>query len=131
MAPSNMKAIKIVEAGKAEIQEVPLPKLRDDYVLVKVEAVALNPTDWKHIHYLPTAGATVGCDFAGTVEEVGSKVTKKWSKGDRIAGFSHGANAVQKEDGCFAEYCVAKGDLQLKIPENLSFEEAATLGGKT
>jgi len=36
MAPSKMKAIKVVEKGKAEIQEVPLPKLRDDYVLVKV-----------------------------------------------------------------------------------------------
>ena len=44
--PSKMKAIKSVENGKAEIQEVPLPKLRDDYVLVKVKDVALNPTDW-------------------------------------------------------------------------------------
>ena len=35
--------------GKAEIQEVPLPKLRDDYVLVKVNCVALNPTDWYRI----------------------------------------------------------------------------------
>lgn len=46
MAPSEMKAIKIVEKGKAEIQNVPLPKLRYDYILVKVNAVALNPTDW-------------------------------------------------------------------------------------
>ena len=46
MAPSNMKAIKLIEQGKAEIKEVPLPKLRDDYVLVKVKNVALNPTDW-------------------------------------------------------------------------------------
>jgi NADPH:quinone reductase-like Zn-dependent oxidoreductase len=44
MAPSKMQAIKVVEAGKAEIQQVAVPKLRDDYVLVKVEAVALNPT---------------------------------------------------------------------------------------
>ena len=36
MAPSKMQAIKVVKKGKAEIQEVPLPKLRDDYVLVKV-----------------------------------------------------------------------------------------------
>ena len=41
-----MKAIKVVSQGKAEVQEVPLPKLRDDYVLVKVKDVALNPTDW-------------------------------------------------------------------------------------
>lgn len=45
MAPSEMKAIKVVEKGKAEIQQVPVPKLRDDYVLVKVKDVALNPTD--------------------------------------------------------------------------------------
>lgn len=44
--PKTMKAIKNVGVGKAEVQEVPLPKMRDDYVLVKVHAVALNPTDW-------------------------------------------------------------------------------------
>lgn len=123
-----MKAIKVVEATKAEIKEVSLPKLRDDYVLVKVEAVALNPTDWKHIDFLSSPDATVGCDFAGVVEEVGSKVEKKWNKGDRIAGFTHGVNAVEKEDGCFAEYCVAKGDVQMKIPQSMSFEDASTLG---
>jgi len=43
---SSMKAIKITGQGQADIKEVPLPKLRDDYVLVKVKDVALNPTDW-------------------------------------------------------------------------------------
>ncbi|KAK5119224.1 hypothetical protein LTR85_007838 [Meristemomyces frigidus] len=128
MAPSKMKAIKVVEKGKAEIQEVPLPKLRDDYILVKVKNVALNPTDWKHIDYLAQPGATVGCDFSGTVEDVGSKVTKEWKKGDRIAGFTHGVNSAEQEDGSFGEYCVAKGDLQMKIPDNVSDEEASTLG---
>lgn len=45
MPPESMKAIKIVEAGKAEIQEVPLPKLRDDYVLVKVKCIACERID--------------------------------------------------------------------------------------
>lgn len=128
MAPSEMQAIKVVEAGKAEVQTVPLPKLRPSYILVKVAAVALNPTDWKHIHYLSKPGATVGCDFAGTVEEIGSEVTKSFKKGDRVAGFTHGVNAVELEDGCFAQYCVAKGDVQMKMPDNMSFEEGATLG---
>ncbi|KAI5257348.1 GroES-like protein [Aureobasidium subglaciale] len=128
MAPSNMQAIKVVEAKKAEIQSVAVPKLRDDYVLVKVEAVALNPTDWKHIDYLANPRATVGCDYAGVVEEVGSAVQKKFSKGDRIAGFSHGVNSANKEDGCFAQYALAKGDVQMKVPESLSTEDAATLG---
>lgn len=128
MAPSNMKAIKVVKAGEAEIQTVAVPKLRDDYVLVKVEAVALNPTDWKHIDFIAAPGSTIGCDYAGIVEEVGSSVQKKFKKGDRIAGFSHGGNSVQKEDGCFAEYCLSKGDVQMKVPDNLSTVDAATLG---
>lgn len=41
-----MKSIKIVSAGKAEIQDVSQPELKEDRVLVKVNAVALNPTDW-------------------------------------------------------------------------------------
>ena len=64
----------------------------------------------------------------GTVIQVGPKVTKDFKPGDRIAGFTHGANAVEKEDGCFAEYAMVKGDVQCKVPENLSDEEACTLG---
>jgi NADPH:quinone reductase-like Zn-dependent oxidoreductase len=44
--PGAMKATKVIDTGKAEVQDVPLPKMRDDYILVKVHAVALNPTDW-------------------------------------------------------------------------------------
>jgi NADPH:quinone reductase-like Zn-dependent oxidoreductase len=64
----------------------------------------------------------------GTVVQVGPKVTKNFSPGDRIAGFTHGVNAVEKEDGCFAEYAVAKGDVQCKLPDNISDEDASTLG---
>lgn len=92
-------AVVIVAEGEVQIKEVSVPKLRDDYILVKTHAVALNPTDWKHVDYSPDAGARVGCDYAGTVLEVGSKVTKGFKKGDRVAGFCHGANAVYHEDG--------------------------------
>lgn len=86
------KAIVFVEQGKAEIQDVPIPKLRDEYILVKVKAVGLNPTDWKHIdlNIGVDAGSHIGCDYAGVVEEVGSKVTKPFKKGDRISGVVHG-----------------------------------------
>lgn len=39
------KAIIYQEQGKATIQEVPVPKLGDDQVLVKVHAVGVNPDD--------------------------------------------------------------------------------------
>jgi NADPH:quinone reductase-like Zn-dependent oxidoreductase len=88
---------------------------------------ALNPTDWKHIRFVDTS-CTVGCDFAGIVEEVGSAVTKPWKKGDRVFGFVHGSNVVYPEDGAFGEFVTAKGDLLMKIPEDMNFEETATMG---
>ncbi|KAL4785990.1 chaperonin 10-like protein [Aspergillus varians] len=110
------------------VTDRPIPALRDDYILVKNVSVALNPTDWKHIAFRAPPGVLVGCDYAGTVEEVGKDVKRPWKKGDRICGFVHGSNAVQPEDGAFAEYIVANGDVQMKIPDQFSFEEAATLG---
>ena len=76
---------------------------------------------------MTSPGALVGCDYSGVVEEVGKNVIK-FQKGDRIAGFVHGSNHVQHEDGAFAEYIVAKADLQIRLPDYLSFEKAATFG---
>ncbi|KKY29233.1 putative zinc-binding oxidoreductase [Phaeomoniella chlamydospora] len=126
----GMKALVYQSPQKAVVvTDRAVPKLRDNYILVKVVTIALNPTDWKHVKYgLAKEGCICGVDYAGVVEEVGSKVTKPFKKGDRICGFVHGANFSNIEDGAFAEYIVAKGDIQMKIPDNLSFEEAATLG---
>ncbi|KAF9871294.1 hypothetical protein CkaCkLH20_11215 [Colletotrichum karsti] len=125
---SSNHAIVIQAAGKADIVTTSVPKLRDDYLIVKVVAVALSPTDVLHIDLLASPGARVGCDYAGIVEEVGSEVTKSFKKGDRVAGAAHGSNAVYHEDGTFAEYITVKGDIQIHIPDNVSFEQAATLG---
>ncbi|KAJ5760295.1 zinc-binding oxidoreductase ToxD [Penicillium odoratum] len=124
-----MKAVVITSPKKAGVvTDRPLPKLRDDYILVKTVAVALNPTDWKHVAYVSPPNSLIGCDYAGVVEEVGKDVKTPFKKGDRICGFAHGGNVNQQEDGAFAEYIVVKGDLQIHIPDNLSFQQAATLG---
>ncbi|KAI0434455.1 GroES-like protein [Xylaria sp. FL1042] len=69
------KAVVYVEKGKAAIQEVPIPKLRDDYILVKVNAIGVNPTDWKHIDFaLAEAGSRIGCDYAGIVKQSAIKI---------------------------------------------------------
>jgi NADPH:quinone reductase-like Zn-dependent oxidoreductase len=70
----------------------------------------------------------VGCDYAGIVEEVGPGVTKQFKKGDRICGPVNGSNGARPSDGTFARYIAVKGDLQIPTPDNLSDEEAATLG---
>ncbi|QQK46758.1 Polyketide synthase, enoylreductase [Penicillium digitatum] len=123
---TTQSAIIVQGPGCATLAEnVPLPVLPDDYILVKTKAVALNPTDWRHIDFVPCTGATVGCDYSGIVEAIGRSVNKAFKKGDRVAGFVHGSNAVRLNGGAFAQYVIAKGDLQILIPESMSFEAAS------
>ncbi|KAE8350331.1 chaperonin 10-like protein [Aspergillus coremiiformis] len=126
---ATQKAIVVTSSKQGSlVTDRAIPVLREDYILVKTVAVALNPADWKHIAFVSPTGTLVGCDYAGIVEDVGKAVKKPFKKGDRVCGFIYGGNAVQPEDGAFAEYIVAKGDIQIRIPDNVSFQEAATLG---
>lgn len=67
-----------------------------DCVLIKTKAVALNPTDWKYIDFISIRGATVGCDYAGVIEEIGAEVDPAHGLqvGDRVAGFNHGCKSI-------------------------------------
>jgi NADPH:quinone reductase-like Zn-dependent oxidoreductase len=124
--PETMRVFKADGKGGASVLSgVPPPSLRPDYVFIRTVAVALNPTDWKHIRFV-TKPVTIGCDFSGVVEEVGAEVTRLWKKGDRVCGFSHGGNVVQGEDGAFGQFLVAKGDILIRVPDDMTFEEAAT-----
>jgi NADPH:quinone reductase-like Zn-dependent oxidoreductase len=123
----KMQAIKIQAIGKAAVTKAAIPTLRPGYILVKTRAVALNPTDWKHIGFVSDP-VTVGCDYSGVVEKVGEDVSLPWKAGDRVCGVVHGASEAHPEDGAFGEYLIAKGDLQIKVPESLTDEEAAALG---
>lgn len=73
------------------VEDLPMPSLRDDFIIVKTEYVALNPTDMYHVDRWPSPGALVGCDYSGVVEEVGKAVKNGLRKGDRVAGFVHGS----------------------------------------
>ena len=128
---TTMKAI-VLQGNQqvAYVMDRPEPKLRPDYVLVDVKAVALNPTDWKHVYIdgLNFPGLLSGCDYAGVVVDVGPDCKKVWKKGDRICGVAMGGNELQPEDGAFAEMIVAKSGGQMHMPDSMSFEDAAGLG---
>lgn len=110
----------------------PLPALRPGYLLVRVAAVAINPADILCLDLLDmAAGALLGCDYAGTVVDVGTGVQRGFQKGDRVCGCTRPADPMQFENGTFAEYVAVKADLQLRIPEAMGFEDAAALGVTT
>ena len=92
---STRKAIQMQAPRDARlVSDAPKPKLKDHSIFIKVAAVALNPTDWKHIDRTAEAGTIIGCDLAGIVEEVGNDVTKGIRKGDRVAAFTHGGEFI-------------------------------------
>lgn len=79
--------------GVAAFERIPIPTVPDDYLLIRVVAVAVNPTDWTTLDAPGDNGTLVGCDWAGLVEEIGPKVEKPFKRGDRVAGFAHGGKS--------------------------------------
>ncbi|KAL9095163.1 MAG: hypothetical protein Q9165_002419 [Trypethelium subeluteriae] len=127
--PFTQTAIIALENGKLAVaSDVKVPELRPDVVIVRTASVALNPADAKMVDYSPAPGAIAGYDFAGEVVAIGSAVTRPLTIGDRVCGVVHGMNSLCLGEGAFAQYVGATEHLVLKIPHDMSFDAAATLG---
>ena len=112
-----------------EFEDAKKPTPADDEVLVKVVAASVNPLDWHFMRGTPyflrlMSGlsapneTSLGVDFAGTVEAVGSNV-KRFKPGDEVFGGGNGA---------FAEYITVGEDGALAMkPANVSFRQAASV----
>ncbi|KIM84939.1 hypothetical protein PILCRDRAFT_817772 [Piloderma croceum F 1598] len=104
------------------VKSIDIPKPEVDEILVKVLAAAQNPIDLKTVELgFLDEGFVPGCDYAGIVEEVGSSV-KGVKKGDRVAGFQGGSY------GTFAQFVRVDGKNFFRIPEEVSFDNAASYG---
>jgi NADPH:quinone reductase-like Zn-dependent oxidoreductase len=112
-----------------EIRDVGKPVVKDDEVLVRVRAAAVNSGDWHILRGVPYVmrlvfglrkprRETPGVDIAGQVEAVGNSVTQ-FRAGDEVFGWCRGA---------FAEYASAAEDNLLPKPGNLTFEQSAAVG---
>ncbi|KAL1807256.1 hypothetical protein DCAR_0833122 [Daucus carota subsp. sativus] len=134
--PSVMKAWLYDEYGGVEVlkfdSSVSVPEVKDDQVLIKVAAAALNPVDFKRRlgkfkatdSPLPTVP---GYDVAGVVVKVGSSVSSL-KEGDEVYGnISEFALEGPKQSGSLAEYTAVEERLLALKPKNLSFVEAASL----
>ncbi|KAI0040741.1 GroES-like protein [Auriscalpium vulgare] len=127
MAPIKQQASVVGENGTAVLAEVDVPKLGPGQILVKVVAAAQNPSDWKAAQSITAHGATIGLDYAGIVEEIGSDVPAGVRYlGEKVCGFVRGAAGAH---GAFAEYLVASAQYAtIPIPNGWSFEDAAQIG---
>jgi NADPH:quinone reductase-like Zn-dependent oxidoreductase len=124
----TMRAIVGGDAGDyllADNVEIPIPG--PGTILCRVHSVALNPYDALVLDNSPTKGAVGGCDFAGTVEEVGEGVTR-FKVGDRVLAATAGLNPSNKSMGAFAEFALANENASCRIPKTLAFTEASSMG---
>lgn len=129
----TIKAISHAVYGSPEVVEIkdldrPVPAA--DEVLVKVCAASLNASDWELLTGKPLYARIrgllrpkyriLGSDIAGRVESVGSGVTK-FEPGDAVFG------DIMECMGGLAEYVCAPARILTRIPEGLTFEQAAAV----
>ncbi|KAF9812138.1 hypothetical protein IEO21_06371 [Rhodonia placenta] len=124
--PNQQKALVLpAKQGLFEIQSVPIPTPPPGQLLIKVHSTALNPVDWKiqvHGLYVEEYPTVLGVDIAGTVEALGEDVDN-FSKGDRV--FTEGIFKFSRAG--FQQYTISNADVTMKIPEHLTFDQAATI----
>jgi NADPH:quinone reductase-like Zn-dependent oxidoreductase len=121
-----MKAIRIHEYGGPDVleyEDAPIPDIGPDGVLIRVRAAGVNPVDWKIRKGLMTAfqplqfPAVVGVDVSGTIERVGSLVSR----------FRPGDAVVARVEGAYAEFAAAKTDAVAPAPKSIPLAQAAGL----
>jgi len=144
-----MKAIRMVETGKPlELQEIPIPNIGEKDVLIRVRAAGICHSD---AHYRAGRSAmgmmpiTLGHEVAGVVEKIGSQVTNLKTR-DRVClhynitcgdcywcstGNEQFCDSVKMlghhVDGGYAEYIAVPARNAIPLPDEISFEEGATL----
>lgn len=118
-----MKAVLMDGFGGVEVMkvgEVERPVPGEGQVLVKVHATSINRPDLVQRvgNYPPPPGDSeiLGLEVSGVIEELGPGVAG-WQKGERVMSLVGG--------GAYAEYAVAYASHLMRIPESMSFEEAA------
>ena len=130
-----MKAVLCEQYGGPDVlqivNELPIPQVGPNGVLVHVHASSVNPVDWKLRKGL-LAGlwdlrfpVIWGCDVSGVVEEVGAAVTL-FKPGDEVYGFKHG-KVAKTYRGTYAEYAVVPENALAPKPAKLTHQEAAAI----
>lgn len=142
-----MKAWVLHNIKDIRLEDVPMPEVGENEVLVKVKAVGICGSDIPRIY---TSGAyfyplITGHEFSGQVESVGKNVDIKW-QGKRVGIFplipcrecvscknkqfemcKKYSYLGSRRNGGFAEYVAVPERNLIELPDNVSFEEAAML----
>lgn len=119
-----MKAV-LIEGNHLGWRDVADPIMKEDEVLIKIEAAALNRADilQREGNYPPPPGCPewMGLEVAGTIQEIGAAAERQsdWKIGDKVCALLGG--------GGYAEYVTVRYDMVMPIPKGLNMVQAAAL----
>jgi len=123
--PAQMTVIGISKPGGPEVllpETRAVPKPGPDEILIKVEAAGVNRPDvaQRQGHYPPPPGASdlPGLEVAGEVVAVGQNA-KRHKLGDKVMSLVAG--------GGYAQYCIAQDTQAMKVPPQLTIQEAGAM----
>jgi D-arabinose 1-dehydrogenase-like Zn-dependent alcohol dehydrogenase len=147
---SQMTAVQITgPSGSFKVVKSPVPEPKPNTVRIKIQACGVCHSDvfvkeglWPGLQYPRVTGHEV----AGVIDAVGPGVTA-WQKGQRVGVGWHGGHCSQcvpcrrgdflgcqhfqvtgfHDDGGYAEYMIARGDVLAAIPDTLTPAEAAPI----
>jgi NADPH:quinone reductase-like Zn-dependent oxidoreductase len=144
-----MKAIVYYNYGSPDVlhhEEIEKPAAGDNEVLIKVRAASVNPLDYGSLKGVPyifrivfglrkptiTQPGRPGVDVAGHVDAIGRNV-KQFKPGDEVFGAcisdpqASGTKVWVHRQGAFAEYVCAPESILVMKPDNVTFEQAASV----
>lgn len=102
-----------------DLRESPVPVPGPNQLLVRLRAAALNRGEFLHggLHGQPGSWKAIGGEGAGEVVSAGAQAT----------GFQPGARVMGRCAGAFSEYALMESAEAMAVPENLSWEQAASI----
>ena len=134
---SNMKALVLGAHGDLDqlkvVTDKPIPRAAAGHVVLRVGASSFNYHDVFTVNGMPgikvPLPVVIGLDLAGTISELGEGVVG-WKVGDRVL-----VNPLKPSvglmgemtDGGMAEYAAADVRQLIRLPDAVSFEQAAAL----
>ncbi len=148
--PKNMSACLFYGPGDIRYEQIPVPKINENEILVKINTVLTGGTDLKtfkrgHPVLIKSIPSTFGHQFSGTVVRVGNNV-KKLSIGQRVIALNSApcfecdfckkkrfslCENIEFLNGAYAEYITIPERIvkynTYEIPEDVDFEAASAL----
>ncbi|KAI9000502.1 GroES-like protein [Trametes punicea] len=129
--PTAQKSLVLhAESTPYVVEEMPVPSPEPAEVLVKIVACALNPADYVVVDppysklFIKSWPHVPGSDGAGIVVDVGAEVTTL-KVGDRV--LFQGSIGDSRRGATCQQYAAVSADLVAVIPDNVTFEQAATI----